>query len=56
MATWGGSIPAVLGIAPRGRIGRNRWFNLLWLPIGFAALIAGIAIAKEQDHESFGYR
>ena len=39
------------GIAPRVRIGRNRWINLLWLlPIGFA-VAARIAIAKEQDDE-----
>ena len=32
---WAGSIPAAFGIAPRLRIGANRWFNLLWLlPIG----------------------
>jgi hypothetical protein len=30
---------------------------MLWLlPIGFAALAAGIAIAIEQDHEFFGSR
>ena len=35
-ATWAGSVPQVNGIAPRVRIGRSRWFNLLWLlPIGF---------------------
>ena len=29
------------------RVGRNRWFNLLWLlPIGFVLLIAGVAVAK----------
>jgi hypothetical protein len=57
MATWAGLTPPVSAIAPRVRIGRNRWFNLPWLlPIGFAALAAGIAIAKEQDHEFFGYR
>ena len=37
--TWAGSIPQVQGIAPRVRIGRSRWFNLLWLlPIGFVVL------------------
>ena len=36
--TWAGSIPAAFGIAPRLRIGANRWFNLLWLlPIGWVA-------------------
>jgi DMSO/TMAO reductase YedYZ molybdopterin-dependent catalytic subunit/thiosulfate reductase cytochrome b subunit len=45
--TWAGSIPQVGGIAPRIRIGRSRWFNLLWLlPIGFLALIVGVAAAK----------
>lgn len=33
--------------APRLRVGRDRWFNLLWLiPIGFALLIASVAIGK----------
>src|ERR1051326_2236232 len=46
-ATWAGSVPQAQGIAPRVRIGRNRWFNLLWLlPIGFVVLI--IAVATEQ--------
>jgi sulfoxide reductase catalytic subunit YedY len=46
-ATWAGSIPQVTGIAPRVRIGRNKWFNLLWLlPFGFLLLISAIAIAK----------
>ena len=45
--TWAGSIPQVQGIAPRVRIGRSRWFNLLWLlPIGFVILIAAVAAAK----------
>ncbi len=45
--TWAGSIPAAFGIAPRIRIGANRWFNLLWLiPIGCVALIVAIAVAK----------
>ena len=46
-ATWAGSVPHVNGIAPRVRVGRSRWFNLLWLlPIGFLALIVAIAVAK----------
>ena len=46
-ATWAGSVPQAGGIAPRVRIGRNRWFNLLWLlPIGFVILIAAVAAAK----------
>jgi hypothetical protein len=46
-ATWAGSIPRGNGIAPRVRVGRTRWFNLLWLlPIGFLLLIVAVAIAK----------
>ena len=42
--TWAGSIPQVQGIAPRVRVGRDRWFNLLWLlPIGFVFLIVAVA-------------
>jgi sulfoxide reductase catalytic subunit YedY len=45
--TWAGSVPVAHGIAPRVRIGRERWFNLLWLlPIGFVLLLAAIATAK----------
>lgn len=29
--TWAGSVPVAHGIAPRVRVGQNRWFNLLWL-------------------------
>jgi hypothetical protein len=37
----------VNGIAPRVRVGSNRWFNLLWfLPIGFVLLISAVAVAK----------
>jgi hypothetical protein len=33
VAKW---FPESYGIPPRVRIGRNRWFNLLWLlPLGF---------------------
>lgn len=47
--TWAGSIPQVQGIAPRVRIGRSRWFNLLWLlPIGFLGLIVAVAAAKGE--------
>ncbi len=46
-ATWAGSVPQVGGIAPRLRVGRSRWFNLLWLlPIGFVLLIAAVAVAQ----------
>jgi sulfoxide reductase catalytic subunit YedY len=44
---WSGSVPAVHGIAPHVRIGREKWFNLLWLlPIGFAVLLLAVAAAK----------
>jgi sulfoxide reductase catalytic subunit YedY len=47
-ATFAGSIPQVNGIAPRVRVGRSKWFNLLWLlPIGFLVLIVAVAVAKE---------
>jgi methionine sulfoxide reductase catalytic subunit len=46
-ATWAGSVPQVGGIAPRVRVGRSRWFNLLWLlPIGFGVLLILVAVAK----------
>ena len=46
-ATWAGSVPQVNGVAPRVRVGRNSWFNLLWLlPIGFLLLIVAVAVAK----------
>jgi len=46
-ATWAGSVPYAHGIAPRVRVGRGRWFNLLWLlPIGFVALLMLVAIAQ----------
>src|SRR5665213_2682828 len=45
--TWAGSLPAVSGIAPRMRIGRGKWLNLLWLlPLGFLGLIVAVAVAK----------
>lgn len=45
--TWAGSIPQVHGIAPHVRIGRSRWFNLLWLLlIGFIGLLVAVAGAK----------
>jgi DMSO/TMAO reductase YedYZ molybdopterin-dependent catalytic subunit/thiosulfate reductase cytochrome b subunit len=44
---WAGGVPAQYGVAPRIRVGRDRWFNLLWLvPIGVVLLIVGIAVAK----------
>lgn len=48
LATWAGSVRAQSGIAPRVRVGRSKWFNLLWLlPIGFLLLIIALAVAKE---------
>jgi DMSO/TMAO reductase YedYZ molybdopterin-dependent catalytic subunit/thiosulfate reductase cytochrome b subunit len=45
--TWAGSVPAAFGIAPRVRIGKNRWLNLVWLlPIGWALLLFGVAAAR----------
>ena len=36
--TWAGGLEDKRAIAPRLRVGRDKWFNLLWLiPIGFAA-------------------
>lgn len=44
---WAGAIPVATGVAPRLRVGKDRWFNVLWLvPIGFVALIVAIAVAK----------
>jgi thiosulfate reductase cytochrome b subunit len=46
-STFAGSIPQTRGIAPRVRVGRSRWFNVLWLvPLGFAGLVIAIAIAQ----------
>jgi methionine sulfoxide reductase catalytic subunit len=46
-ATWAGAIPQANGIAPRVRVGHDRWFNLLWLlPIGFGLLLVAVATAQ----------
>ena len=46
-STWAGSIPTAYGIAPRLRIGANRWFNALWLiPIACCLLLMGVAAAQ----------
>ena len=43
---WAGAIPSAHAIFPRLRVGRDRWFNLLWLvPIGFVLLLAAVAVA-----------
>lgn len=45
--SWAGSLPSAQGIAPRVRVGRKRWFNLLWLlPLGFVVLIVLVAVAQ----------
>jgi DMSO/TMAO reductase YedYZ molybdopterin-dependent catalytic subunit/thiosulfate reductase cytochrome b subunit len=44
VAKW---FPEAFGTAPHLRIGRNRWFNLLWLlPIGFVVLISAVAVGQ----------
>ena len=44
---WAGGIEPQYGVAPRIRVGRDRWFNLLWLiPIGLVLLLIGVAVAK----------
>ncbi|HEU5003948.1 MAG TPA: molybdopterin-dependent oxidoreductase [Actinomycetota bacterium] len=49
--TWAGSLPTAQGIGPRVRLGRDRWFNLLWLlPIGFVGLIVAVAVAQGLRH------
>ena len=56
-ATWAGAVPQVNGIAPRVRVGRNKWFNLLWLlPIGFLLLIIAVAVAKGLRGDAFMQR
>lgn len=46
-STWAGGIPPRPAIAPRIRVGRDRWFNLLWLiPIGLVLLLAAVALAQ----------
>jgi hypothetical protein len=45
--SWAGALPAAGGTPPHTRVGRNRWFNLLWLlPLGFVALLCAVAIAQ----------
>lgn len=44
---WAGGVQPQYGVAPRIRIGQNKWFNLLWLiPIGLLLLIVGVAVAQ----------
>jgi hypothetical protein len=45
--TWAGSLPSSSGIAPRVRVGRAKWFNLLWLvPIGWVVVLGAVAVAQ----------
>jgi thiosulfate reductase cytochrome b subunit len=46
--TYGGGLdPTRRATAPRLRMWRDKWFNLLWLiPISFAALVIAVAIGK----------
>jgi sulfoxide reductase catalytic subunit YedY len=47
-ADWAGGLPAQYGVAPRLRLGRDRWFNLLWLvPLAAVGLVIAISIARE---------
>lgn len=46
-ATFAGAIPSSRGIAPRVRLWRGRWLNLLWLvPAGLVGLVVAVVIAK----------
>jgi len=51
-ATYGGGFDNTRrASAPRLRVGRDKWFNLLWLlPIGFVLLVAAVAIGKGLSH------
>jgi DMSO/TMAO reductase YedYZ molybdopterin-dependent catalytic subunit/thiosulfate reductase cytochrome b subunit len=45
--TWAGGIEDKRAIAPRVRVGRDRWFNLLWLiPIGLSLLAVAVAVGQ----------
>lgn len=45
--TWMGGLPQTQGVPPRVRVGRSRWFALLWLiPIGWVLLLIAVAAAK----------
>lgn len=45
--SWAGGLEDKRAIAPRLRVGRDKWLNLLWLiPIGFVLLIAAVAVGK----------
>lgn len=45
--TWAGGIGEKMAVAPRLRVGRDKWLNLLWLiPLGFTALVVAVAVAR----------
>ncbi len=47
LRTWAGGISQDHGVPPRIRVGRSRWFDLLWLvPIGWVFLLVAVAVAK----------
>jgi DMSO/TMAO reductase YedYZ molybdopterin-dependent catalytic subunit/thiosulfate reductase cytochrome b subunit len=59
--TFAGSLPQEHAIAPRVRIGRDRWFNLLWLlPAGLVLLGVLVLVARAirglPEVESFIHR
>src|SRR5207244_2563019 len=44
---WAGELPTAYGTAPRLRVGRSRWFNLVYLvPIALGALLVAVAAAQ----------
>jgi thiosulfate reductase cytochrome b subunit len=44
---WDGPLPAAYGTAPRLRVGRSRWLNLVWLlPLGLFGLLVAVAAAQ----------
>ena len=44
---WAGHLPAAYGTPPHVRIGRQRWFNLVYLlPIGLVVLLVAVAAAQ----------
>src|SRR5579875_1112082 len=52
LETYGGGFDLTRrATAPKLRVGRDKWFNLLWLiPIGFALLVTGVAAGKGLHH------
>ncbi|MGV0632925.1 molybdopterin-dependent oxidoreductase [Mycolicibacillus trivialis] len=45
--TWAGGLEDKRAIAPKVRVGKDKWVNLLWLiPLGFVGLIGAVAVGK----------